>query len=239
MGIVFVVIFLAVGTTIAAVKGYRRWRKTNFLGKVAICFIAVGLLGFFEPFWIHLFPRELLDHFELPITLWADRLTAPDGRVFIVSFLRVQRYGPEGFEKGFMVGRNSRSAMSASGNVLICSPGGELRTYTPDSGELPPRGTCRHRFEGAAYFYYHSDAKVPAIAFNWFSAVAVPLWHPVVGWVIGLFWQLAFQSFFRVRAPESNPGARGPTPARCAGSWPVRAWRGDGEGDSSSPAPTM
>jgi hypothetical protein len=150
------------------------------VGKLAICIIAVGALGFTEAFWIHLIPRELLDHFELPNTLEADRLTAPDGRVFIASspILGVQRYGPEGFERGFTLGRKaSTSAMSASGNVLICSFDGELLAYTPDGGELPPCRSCRHRFEGATSFYYPSDAKAPAIAFNWFSALAVPLWQ--------------------------------------------------------------
>lgn len=190
------VMFLAVGAIIiaaGAVKGYRHWRAstTNFVRKLAICIIAVGVLGFLEPIWIYLFPRELLDHFELPNTLRADRLTAPDGRVFVVSFLRVQRYGPEGFEKGFMVGRNSRSAMSASGNVLICSLDGELLTYTPDGDELPPRRSCRDRFERSSSSY-PSHAKVPTIAFNWFSALAVPLWHPFAAWGIGLFGQFLF-----------------------------------------------
>jgi len=192
-----IVIFLVVGATIGIVKGYRHWRAptTNSLGKLSICIIAVGVLGFFEPFWIRWFPRELLDHFELPNTLEAVRLTAPDGRVFIVSspIERVQRYGPEGFEKGFLVGNKvSRSAMSASGNILICSPGGELLTYTPDGAEVPPSGSCRDRLEGS-YSSYPSDAKVPTIAFNWFSALAVPLWHPVAGWVIALFGFLLFK----------------------------------------------
>src|SRR5215467_11050791 len=38
-----------------------------------------------------------------------------------------------------------------------------------------------------------SDAKVPTIAFNWFSALAVPLWHPVAGWVIALSGYLLFK----------------------------------------------
>jgi hypothetical protein len=198
MNILLLVIFLALGATIAAVKGYRHWRAptTDSLGKFAICIIAVGVLGFFEPLWIGLFPRELLDHFELPNTLQADRLTAPDGHVFIVSspILRVQRYGPEGFEKGFMVSKVSSSAMSASGNVLICSPGGELLTFSPDGAEVPPRGSCRDlkRLEGSSSSY-SSNAKIPTIAFNWFSALAVPLWHPVAGWIIVLFGILLFK----------------------------------------------
>jgi hypothetical protein len=198
MYILVLVIFLAVGAAIAAVKGYRHWRAstTNFLGKLAICIITVGVLGFFEPFWIRLFPRELLDHFELPNMLQAVRLAAPDGRVFIVSspILRVQRYGPEGFEKGFMVGRKvSWSKISASGKVLICSPSGELLTYTPDGDELPPRGSCRDRFFEGSSFSYLTRAKFPEIAFNWFSALAMPLWHPIIGWVIAVFGYLLFK----------------------------------------------
>lgn len=195
MYMLFLVIFLVFGAFMA-VKGYRQWRSTtSFLKKLAICIIAVGALGFAEPFWIRWFPRELLDHFELPNALGADRLTAPDGRVIIVSsrIARVQRYGPEGFEKGFLV-RNKvhESAMSASGNVLICSPGGELLTYTPDGAEVPPSGSCRDRLEGS-YSFYPSDAKVPTIAFNWFSALAVPLWHPFAAWIIALFGLLLFK----------------------------------------------
>jgi hypothetical protein len=144
-----------------------------------------------------LFPRELLDHFELPNTLEAVRLTAPDGRVFIVSssIERVQRYGPEGFEKGFLVGKKvSTSAMSASGNVLLSRR--EMLTYTPDGAEVPPSGSCRDRLEGS-YSSYPSDAQVPTIAFNWFSALAVPLWHPVVAWFIALFGGCLFEATHR------------------------------------------
>jgi hypothetical protein len=90
-----------------------------------------------------------------------------------------------GFEKGFGVVKVSRSAMSASGNVLICGLSDELVTYTPDGAEVLPRGSCRNRFIGS-FAQYPSKAKVPMIAFNWFWALAVPLWHPVAGWVIGV-----------------------------------------------------
>ncbi|MGA7324329.1 MAG: hypothetical protein WBX25_07590 [Rhodomicrobium sp.] len=212
-----IIIFLALFTGIAAVKGYEQWEgsTTNFIEKLAICIIAVAVLGFFEPFWIRLFPRELLDHFELPNTIGAIRLTAPDGRVFIVSsaILRVQRYGPEGFEKGFLVGgKVSSSAMSLwTGNILVCSPGGELRTYTPDGDEVLPRGLCRGGF-ARSFFSYPSKAKVPVIAFNWFSALAVPLWHPFAAWVVALFGGLLFKVSSSDEwwdAPESNPGGRG------------------------------
>ena len=185
-----IIIFLTILAAIAAVMGYENWHAlpTNSSQKLALCISAVGVLGFVAPIWLTFFPRELLDHFELPNTVMqADRLTAPDGRVFIVSLpiLRVQRYGPEGFEKSFYVGKGSSSAMSTSGNILICTYGGLLFTYTPDGDVAPPRGSCKGGLAGST-FSYASKAKAPAIAFNWFSALAVPLWHPVLGWGIAL-----------------------------------------------------
>ena len=150
-----------------------------------------------------LFPSELIDHFELPnAIIQSNRLTAPDGRVFIVSRpFRVQRYGPEGFEKGFWVGKAYSSAMSASGNILVCTYGGLLLTYTPDGNKLSPAGSCKGGYQGLS-FSYPSNAKVPAIAFNWFSALAVPLWHPVVGWIIAIFGFL----LLRISSPLKRGG---------------------------------
>jgi hypothetical protein len=182
--------FIAVFVIISVVKGYRHWRAptTDYVRKLGLCIIAIGGLGFLEAFWIRLFPHEVFDFFELPNTIQAVRLIAPDGRVFIVSspIQRVQRYGPEGFEKGFLVGKVSFAAISASGNVVTCSPGNEMRTYSSDGDELSPRRTCWEGFEGAPTSV-PSNAKVPAIAFNWFSALAVPLWHPIAAWVIMMF----------------------------------------------------
>jgi len=159
---------------------------------VAICVIAVGVLGFSEPLWLRFLPRDTLNRFELPNTLDADRFTAPDGHVFIVStsILHVQRYGSEGFENGFFFvggGKHSSAAVSASGNLVICSSSRrEMITYTPDGDEIPPRKPCWDGFEGS-FSYYPSSAKVPGIAFNLFSALAVPLWHPYVGIMILMF----------------------------------------------------
>jgi hypothetical protein len=191
MKFIAVVILLPLAA-IVAVKGYKHWRAstTGFFGKLGICIIAAGLLGFVEPFWVQLFP---LDHFELANTIQADRLTAPDGRVFIVSspILRVQRYGPEGFEKGFMVGKVSSSAMSPFGFLLICAPGSQLRTYSLDGDEAPSRGSCQGGL-ARTFYSYPRKAKVPVIAFNW-TAVAVPLWHPFAAWLVVAFGILLFK----------------------------------------------
>jgi hypothetical protein len=193
-----IIIVLAVLACIASIKGYEYWRglTADSFEKTALCIIVVGVIAFSEPGWLALLTHELLDHFELPNTiLQADRLTAPDGRVFILSrpIERVQRYGPDGFEKGFLVGKASSSAMSASGNILTCSPGGELFTFTPDGDLVQPRDSCRDGL-GRSFLSYPRNAKVPAIAFNWFSAVAVPLWHPVLGWIIAAFGYLLLKS---------------------------------------------
>jgi hypothetical protein len=199
------VIFLPLAV-IAVVKGYEHWRAstTDFIGKLGICIIAVGVFGFSEPFWVQLFP---LDHFELPNTIQSNRLTAPDGRVFIVSspIFRVQRYGPEGFEKGFLVGKVSSSAMSPFGFLLICSPGGQLRTYSLDGYEAPSRGSCQGGLSHT-FYSYPSKAKVPAIAFNW-TAFVLPLWHPLVALVVVLLGYLLLKASSSLErdGPKGDP----------------------------------
>lgn len=188
---VFTFVFFLIFCIVMATKIYPRWQAaTNDLPKkIAIGVEAVCIFAFCEAFWINFFPPKILEHVELPNSLGADRLTAPDGRVFIVSspIMRVQRYGPDGFEMGFMYGRKAiEFGMSPSGNILICTyAGGELLTYSPDGVEVPPRGLCQPGFAASSPLY-PSRAKVPTIAFNWLSAVAVPLWHPVAAWLIAL-----------------------------------------------------
>jgi len=191
--------------TIVVVQTYRQHRAsiTNFLGILGFCIVVLGMLGFLGAGWIYIFPPEFLDGFELPNDRYEGvRLTAPDGRVFIASpaLARVQRYGPEGFEKGFSYGHKaSKFGMSASGNILICTIGGVLLTYSPDGAELPHRGGCPGRFEFSSSSY-PSHARVPAIAFNWFSAWAVPLWHPFAG-----LFTVAFGSFIlRLSSPRKS-----------------------------------
>ena len=70
--------------TVIAVTMYRDFSQAsanNLATKLAFCVSIAGLLGFAEVAWIGLLPNELLDHFEMPNTLGAGRLTAPDGRV--------------------------------------------------------------------------------------------------------------------------------------------------------------
>ncbi len=188
---------------------HRHATTTNSFQKLALCVIAVGMLGFSAPVWLTFLPRELIDHFELPNTIMqADRLTAPDGRVFIVSrpMLRAQRYGPAGFEKSFYVGKAASSAMSASGNILVCSFGGSLVTLTADGDVVPPQGSCQGGL-GRSTLSYPSKAKVPAIAFNWFSALAVPLWHWLLGWAIAAFGYLLLKFASELDGPCVNPDA--------------------------------
>ena len=88
------------------------------------------------------------------------------------------------------------AAVSASGNLVICSSGGEMITYTPDGEELSPRRRCWDGFENSlSYSYYPSNAKVPGIAFNRFSALAVLLWHPVAELVVMMVGFALFKDF--------------------------------------------
>lgn len=185
--IILIVLFSFFG-----VRMVREWHKpgTNWIGKLGICIAAAGILGFTEAFWINLIPETTLAHVELPNPPTGDRLVAHDGRVFIVNvpLARVQRYGSDGFEEGFSYGfgsKTSKFGITASGNILICTLGGTLLTYSPDGVEIPPRASCKDSFPVSPS--YQVRAKAPEIASNWFSALAVPLWHPVIGWLfIGL-----------------------------------------------------
>jgi hypothetical protein len=173
--------------TAVAVQTYFQHRAsmTTLPGIFGFLITMVGLLGFFGSASIAFFPSKFLDRFELPNDpIQGVRLTAPDGRIFIVSppLDRVQRYGPEGFETGFRLGRKaSRYGMSSSGNILLCTANGELFTYSPDGAELPSVRSCASGFD--AQPVYASHAQVPRIAFNWFSSLAVTLWHPFAGWL--------------------------------------------------------
>jgi hypothetical protein len=198
---IFPFVFLFVFFVVMAIKIYREWQTAagDTPRKFVICVTGVCVFAFCEPFWINVFPSRVLEHIELPNSPVADRLIAPDGRVFVVSspIARVQRYGPDGFEMGFLYGRKAIAfGMSPSGNILICATGRELLTYSPDGNEVLPRGSCKEGF-AASWSSYPSRAKVPTIAFNWLSAFAVPLWHLVAAWLMALLTGLFYLGFRR------------------------------------------
>src|SRR5947209_12709880 len=93
-------VFLFVFFVVMAIRMYRDWQTAagDLPRKLAICVGGFCVFAFCEPIWINVFPSAVLDHIELPNSPAADRLTAPDGRVFVVSspIARVQRYGPNG-----------------------------------------------------------------------------------------------------------------------------------------------
>jgi hypothetical protein len=164
--------------------------------KFAIVLFVLGALGFLQPFWLRLVPDALLDWIEFPNAVGAVRLAAPNGRVFVASqpLGRVQRYGPDGFERGFFVAAQGGVfdlGVSPSGQVLICSVRARsVITYTQDGVEVGPRLPCawseaNHGLMPAAAAY-PNHAKVPDIAFSWYARLALPLWHPMLAWVMAL-----------------------------------------------------
>jgi len=183
LAFLFAVFFAVMGAGM-----YRKWHAApNSLNKLAICISAVCMLAFTEPLWINFVPPAMLEHVELPNAPGGDRLTAPDGRVFVVSYpiARVQRYGPDGFEMGFMYGAKASSVgMSSSGAILICTSSHKLLSYSADGIELPPRGSCPDRAK--TWSFYLSYARVPSIAFNWIAMLAFPFWHPLAAWSVAV-----------------------------------------------------
>ena len=131
----------------------------NRLFVLAICLLPLGVVGFLAQLGLG---ERVSPDVELPNQFGSVKVTAPDGRVFIASVPvgRVQRYGPDGFERGFPVDSRGgerkpcQSALSSDG--LLSSP------------------SCP------------ANANVPAIASSWFAVLAVPLWHPLVAWSMAL-----------------------------------------------------
>ncbi|MGC2776535.1 MAG: hypothetical protein WA418_12980 [Bradyrhizobium sp.] len=164
---------------------------------IARCVVAFGIGGFLLAFALASFPSDWLALIELPNTLSSVRVTAQNGRVFVASVPlgRVQRYGPDGFERGFSVdarGGFFDIGVTRSGDVLICSARAHaLIVYTQDGIETSKRLPCKFsdanggHVPGSAAFY-ESNAQVPRVALGWLGLLAVPLWHPVVGWLVGL-----------------------------------------------------
>ncbi|MBR0755535.1 hypothetical protein JQ604_25425 [Bradyrhizobium jicamae] len=180
------------------------------LRRIAIVVAAAGVAGFLQPFWMWILPTEFLNRIELPNSIGSVHVTAPDGRVFIASqpFGRVQRYGPSGFERSFAIDTHGGVfdvGVSPSGHILICSLRARaLITYDQDGNEIGPRGPCssvsnQGRMPDSSY--YASQAKVPPIAQSWFAAFAIPLWHPIVAWLM-----IAAGGLYLKFNPRSRPG---------------------------------
>jgi hypothetical protein len=178
---------------------------------VARCVAAVGIIGFLLPLGLGVFPDEWLNATELPNALGSARVTAPNGRVFVASepLGRVQRYGPEGFERGFYVDGQGGAfdiGVSEAGDVLICSVRARaLIIYTEDGVETARRGPCTFNDANGGLIpasrHYERNARVPEVALGWFGLLAVPLWHPFVAWFMILMGGL-FLKYRTARPPE-------------------------------------
>ncbi|WP_316181821.1 MULTISPECIES: hypothetical protein [unclassified Bradyrhizobium] len=171
---------------------------------VARCAVALGIIGFLLPLGLGVFPDDWLNAIELPNALGSARVAAPNGRVFVASepLGRVQRYGPQGFERGFYVGSQGGAfdiGVSDAGDVLICSVRARaLIVYTQDGVETARRGPCTFNDANGGLMpasrSYERNARVPEIAFGWFGLLAVSLWHPFIAWFMALMGALFLKS---------------------------------------------
>jgi hypothetical protein len=142
-------------------------------------------------------PARTTERIELPNERKSPQIIAPDGQVFVANSytFRIQRYGPDGFERGFWVDAGGGSfaiGLTADGLILVCTQRERhLITYTRDGQEIGSRGTCPYDpgnnglmlSNGASPFASH--AKVPRVATHWLSAAALPLaYHPFYAWIL-------------------------------------------------------
>jgi hypothetical protein len=164
----------------------------------AACGLALGVVGFMAPL------GGVPFNIELPNSLGAVRVTAPDGRVFIASTPtgRVQRYGPDGFERAFFIdsrGGVFDTGISPLGEIMVCSARAKaLISYDRDGLEIGQRKPCYVGSSGLlASPHYSVRADVPTIASSWLAAMAIPLWHPFMAWLIGVVSMIALKINFR------------------------------------------
>jgi hypothetical protein len=198
-------------TTQTAIAEIPKMSRYLFDAKnVGICAVVLGAGGFFAQLLV---AQKLPSNIEFPNSLESVRIAAVDGRVYIhsVPLARVQRYGPDGFERAFAVERHGYFVgVSPSNAVLICSARARaLITYDRDGNEIGERSPCEVDFSSSGLLpspSYRANANVPAIASSWIAALAVPLWHPAVAWLMALVGLL----ILKFVVPKSNCGSGDP-----------------------------
>jgi len=85
---------------------------------------------------------------------------------------------------------------------MICSARARaLITYDADGQERGERKPCTVDRDGDSGRlpspHYSVRANVPTIASNWLAAIAIPLWHPFVAWLMGLVGIVVLKFTFR------------------------------------------
>jgi hypothetical protein len=161
---------------------------------IAIFLFVIGMAGFAQ-----LELGRLPHDWEIPNSLQSVKVTAPDERVFVASAPtgRVQRYGPNGFERGFKVdshGGHFEIGVAPSGDIVVCSTRGRARiVYDRDGIERGERGRCETEQKNRGLLpspVYRPLADVPVFATSWIAALAVPLWHPFAAGLVALIGML-------------------------------------------------
>jgi hypothetical protein len=165
--------------------------------KLATSMIALGTFGFFAPILLGFVPDVVLRFVELPNSMGAVRIVAPDERIFVASepLARIQRYGPNGFELGFHVtsqGGAFEVGVTPRGEILVCVARGRvLFLYNADGVELgmpiPCEFSVAHNGLIPSSSHYSSRIQVPAIAGGWIAAAAIVLWHPFVALLMAIY----------------------------------------------------
>jgi hypothetical protein len=162
-----------------------------------------GIIGFVGAFFL---PRvgARLAHVELPAFFETTTIRLPDGG-FLRATLptqRLQRYDRDGhFIAGWFVeaaGGHFMTGLTTDGNVAICTARGRhLDVYDLDGTRVGGRRACTARSQVGRYVLWPSDFDAAEISLRAVAVVApqhpsiaslvwVPLWHPLVAWLMAV-----------------------------------------------------
>ena len=181
-----------------AVSAWLVWKGHLFSGLL----LAVGTLGWFAPLILPA-AENRLRHIELPAFYETTTIAGPAGQTFALTqhLARLQRYDLAGrFEAGWFVGSRGGKVsigVTTDGKIAVAaartrrveffnpdgSPAGPPRPFTRESENLMSEylQPSEYRVEGVT-FETPSAAKNPSV--RWNTLVLLPLWSPVVAWVL-------------------------------------------------------
>jgi hypothetical protein len=191
VGLVFLAVLLAVAIRVV-------WEGKAFSGVL----LAIGAFGFCAPFILPV-AGNLLRHVELPAFYETAAIVGPGGQTFTLTqhLARLQRYDKAGhFEAGWFVDSKGGAvslgtttdgkiavAAARSRRVEFFNPDGTTERpsmeFTRATKELMGRylEPSEYRVDGATF---ETPVVVNNPAVRWNTLLLLPLWNPVIAWLL-------------------------------------------------------
>jgi hypothetical protein len=182
------ILSIAIPLIVLAASGFtlvRFWKERTSNWEAFGVFIAgIGIIGFLAPFFMIQLTWAVPSSWELPNALGSNAIRLPGANIAVanVPMQRIQIYGPDGvFQRGFAVDSRGKDILleAAQDNAFRICPFATKQGYIIDPGS----GTIRQDGECSYSSQPYQTISVSQGLLAWFL---LPLWHPLVAWVMGL-----------------------------------------------------